>query len=87
MKTFKTFMEDAASNSIKSLSPYRVTPPLDVPYKGRGGRRLVDPLTGLNPGYHKAKKIKKKSIDQQYKDINNPKAPSETDLIKGTKTA
>ena len=87
MKTFKTFMEDAASNSIKSLAPYRVTPPLDVPHKGRGGRKLIDNLTGLRPQDFQAKRPKKKSIDQQYKDINNPKAPSETDLIKGTKTA
>ena len=63
MKTYNQFIEDASS-SIKSLSPYRVIPPLEVPYKGRGGRRLVDPLTGLNPGYFiKAKKKSKKTSE------------------------
>ncbi len=49
----------SASNSIKSLSPYRVVPPLDVPAPP-GGRRLEDRLLGLPPGWNKAEKKKSK---------------------------
>ena len=49
----------SASNSIKSLSPYRVVPPLDVPAPP-GGRRLEDRLLGLPPGWNKAEKKKPK---------------------------
>ena len=46
-------MKAEASNSIKSLSPYRVVPPLDVPAPP-GGRRLEDRLLGGPPGSVKA---------------------------------
>ena len=55
MKTFAQWREDAA-NTIKSLSPYRVIPPLDVPSKTR---TLIDPLTGMKPSEFKKSSIKK----------------------------
>lgn len=66
MKTFKQFMEqvDAASD-IKSLSPFRVMPPLKKPdgsYNPAPKRYLVDPITGFGPGQFKQSKVNKKPL-------------------------
>lgn len=59
MKTFSHFIQESkeAQNSIRSLEPYRVMPPL----KKRDGspnpsaqRFLVDPKTGFGPGAQQA---------------------------------
>ena len=62
MKTFKQFVEqaDAASN-IRSLSPFRVMPPLkkkDGSPNPAPQRYLIDPTTGMSPGQFKQAKTK-----------------------------
>jgi hypothetical protein len=66
MKTFKQFVEqaDAASN-IRSLSPFRVMPPLkkkDGSPNPAPKRYLIDPTTGFGPGQLQAKTKTSKSV-------------------------
>jgi hypothetical protein len=58
MKTFREFSEQAADalNNIRSLSPYRVMPPLKVPSPIR---YLVDPITGFGPKQFPQASVKK----------------------------
>ena len=82
MKTFKQFLEEA-SNSITrfgssnhELKRKGVPHPdhLDMPH-------IYKWIYGIQK---KAKLPKDDKINGKYKDINNPKKPSEIDLIKGT---
>ena len=63
MKTFQQFMEQVnAVNDIKSLSPFRVMPPLKKPDGSPNPapqRYLIDPVTGFGPGQFKSKANKK----------------------------
>ena len=81
MKTFKQFLEEA-SNVIQGIrkSGWKLE---------RGGYKDKDdpsPSNMMNYGWiiKKAKLSKDDKIDALYKDINNPKKPSEKDLINGT---
>ena len=79
MKTFKQFLEEA-SNVIQSIRKSGW-------YLEKGGYKDKDkPSNMMNYGWQilKAKRSKDDKINGQYKDINNPKKPSELDLIKGT---
>jgi len=63
MKTFQQFILEAeeAQSNIRSLSPFRVMPPLrkkDGSYNPSPQRYLIDPVTGFGPG--------------QFKQANNP---------------
>ena len=66
MKTFKQFVEQAeAANNVRSLSPFRVMPPL----KKKDGspnpapiRHLIDPVTGFGPGQFQAKAKTSRSV-------------------------
>ena len=63
MKTFSQFIAEAeAANSIKSLAPFRVMPPLktkDRKYNPAPQRYLIDPVTGFGPGqFRQAKNTK-----------------------------
>ena len=59
MKSFKQFLEETnAANDIKSLSPYKVKPGLKEPAPKYGGRRLVDPITGMSPQAKVQSKLK-----------------------------
>lgn len=60
MKTFQQFLEQA--NNIRSLSPFRVMPPLKKPDGSPNPapkRYLIDPVTGFGPGQFKSKVNKK----------------------------
>ena len=79
MKTFKQFLEEA-SNVIQGIRKSGW-------FLEKGGYKDKDnPSNMMNYGWQikKAKKSKDDKINGQYKDINNPKKPSEIDLIKGT---
>ena len=79
MKTFKQFLEEAA-NAIKSIR--------DSGFKlkkgGYSDPSLPDGMMRWGWTIKKAKLSKDDKIDALYKDINNPKKPSEKDLINGT---
>ena len=79
MKTFKQFLEEAA-NTITRIR--------DSGFKlKKGGYKdpsLPDGMMRWGWTIKKAKLSKDDKINGQYKDINNPKKPSEIDLIKGT---
>ena len=78
MKTFKQFLEEA-SNAVQTFR--------DKGFRtrnlfGPGGRyKKLEPIPKPNT---QAKLNKDDKIDALYKDINNPKKPSEKDLINGT---
>lgn len=60
MKSFTQFIQEAeeAKNSIRSLEPYRVMPPLkkkDGSPNPSDQRYLIDPKTGFGPGVQQAK--------------------------------
>ena len=82
MKNFKQFLEEAANaitrfgSSNHQLKRKGVPHPdhLDMPH-------IYKWIYGIQK---KAKLSKDDKINGQYKDINNPKKPSEIDLIKGT---
>jgi hypothetical protein len=78
MKTFKHFLEEAA-NAIKSIR--------DSGFKlKKGGYKdpsLPDGMMRWGWTIKKAKLNKDDKINSLYKDINNPKKPSEKDLING----
>ena len=60
MKTFQQFLEQA--NNIRSLSPFRVMPPLKKPDGSPNPapkRYLIDPITGFGTGQFKSKVNKK----------------------------
>jgi hypothetical protein len=67
VKTFQEFIAEAeAANSIKSLAPFRVMPPLktkDRKPNPAPQRYLIDPVTGFGPGQFKQAQKK------QYPDI------------------
>ena len=79
MKTFKQFLEEAA-NTITRIR--------DSGFKlKKGGYKdpsLPDGMMRWGWTIKKAKLSKDDKINGQYKDINNPKKPSEIDMIKGT---
>ena len=79
MKTFKQFLEEAY-NKVIILKDAGWGRPHKF-YKKNGETRYGP--TG-NRLFKQAKKSKDDKINGQYKDINNPKKPSEIDLIKGT---
>ena len=78
MKSFKKFLEEAA-NAVQTFR--------DKGFRtrnlfGPGGRyKKLEPIPKPNT---QAKLSKDDKIDALYKDINNPKKPSEKDLINGT---
>jgi len=78
MKTFKQFLEEAA-NTITRIR--------DSGFKlKKGGYKdpsLPDGMMRWGWTIKKAKLSKDDKINALYKDINNPKKPSEKDLIKG----
>ncbi len=79
MKTFKQFLEEAA-NTITRIR--------DSGFKlKKGGYKdpsLPDGMMRWGWTIKKAKLSKDDKIDALYKDINNPKKPSEKDLINRT---
>jgi len=80
MKNFKRFLEEA-SNAIKKLHPWATK------LVGKGGYNDEKGEWYYKTGrelFKKSKISKDDKINGQYKDINNPKKPSEIDLIKGT---
>ena len=80
MKNFKQFLEEA-SNAIKKLHPWATK------LVGKGGYNNEDGswyFKKTRELFKKSKQSKDDKINGQYKDINNPKKPSEIDLIKGT---
>ena len=80
MKNFKQFLEEA-SNAIKKLHPWATK------LVGKGGYNDEKGEWYYKTGrelFKKSKLSKDDKINGQYKDINNPKKPSEIDLIKGT---
>ena len=80
MKNFKQFLEEA-SNAIKKLHPWATK------LVGKGGYNDEKGGWYYKTGrelFKKSKLPKDDKINGQYKDINNPKKPSEIDLIKGT---
>ena len=78
MKTFKQFLEEA-SNTITRIR--------DSGFKlKKGGYKdpsLPDGMMRWGWQIKKAKRSKDDKINSLYKDINNPKKPSEKDLING----
>ncbi len=78
MKTFKQFLEEA-SNAVQTFR--------DKGFRTRnlfgpkGSYKILEPIPKPNT---QAKRSKDDKIDALYKDINNPKKPSEKDLINGT---
>ena len=81
MKTFKHFLEEA-SNAIKKLHPWATK------LVGKGGYNDEKGEWYYKTGrelFKKSKSSKSKDdkIDALYKDRNNPKKPSEKDLING----
>ena len=78
MKSFKQFLEEA-SNAVQTFR--------DKGFRlrnlfGPGGKyKKLEPIPKPNT---QAKLNKDDKIDALYKDINNPKKPSEKDLINGT---
>ena len=82
LKTLKKFLNEAA-NSIKSLGASGWATKL----VGKGGYNNEDGswyFKKTRELFKKSKQSKDDKINGQYKDINNPKKPSEIDLIKGT---
>ena len=80
MKNFKRFLEEA-SNAIKKLHPWATK------LVGKGGYNDEKGEWYYKTGrelFKKSKISKDDKINGQYKDINNPKKPSEIDLIRGT---
>jgi len=79
MKTFKHFLEEA-SNVIKKLHPWATK------LVGKGGYNDEKGEWYYKTGrelFKKSKLSKDDKIDALYKDRNNPKKPSEKDLING----
>ena len=79
MKTFKQFIEEA-SNVIQSIRKSG----FKLKKGGYSDPSLPDGMMRWGWTIKKAKLSKDDKIDALYKDINNPKKPSEKDLINGT---
>ena len=79
MKTFKQFLEEA-SNVIQSIRKSG----FKLKKGGYSDPSLPDGMMRWGWTIKKAKLSKDNKINGQYKDINNPKEPSEKDLINGT---
>jgi len=79
MKTFKEFIEEA-SNVIKKLHPWATKLVGKGGYNDSKGEWYYKTTREL---FKKSKLNKDDKIDALYKDINNPKKPSEKDLING----
>ena len=78
MKTFKQFIEEA-SNAVQTFRDkgFRIRNLF-----GPGGKyKKLEPIPKPNT---QAKLSKDDKLMIRYKDINNPKKPSEADLLKGT---
>tara|TARA_X000000368_G_scaffold165363_1_gene130475 strand:- start:215 stop:469 length:255 start_codon:yes stop_codon:yes gene_type:complete len=78
MKTFKQFLEEA-SNAVQTFRDkgFRIRNLF-----GPGGKyKKLEPIPKPNT---QAKLSKDDKINGQYKNITNPKKPSEDDLIRGT---
>ena len=78
MKTFKQFLEEA-SNVIQSIRKSG----FKLKKGGYSDPSLPDGMMRWGWTIKKAKLSKDDKIDALYKDINNPKKPSEKDLING----
>ena len=79
MKTFKHFLEEA-SNAIKKLHPWATK------LVGKGGYNDEKGEWYYKTGrelFKKSKVSNDDKINALYKDKNNPKKPSEKDLING----
>ena len=80
MKSFKQFLEEA-SDALNKVINVRQDGWRFRNMFGPGGRyKKLEPI----PKPKQAKLSKDDKINSQYKDITNPKKPSEFDLIKGT---
>ena len=79
MKTFKQFLEEA-TNVIQSIRKSG----FKLKKGGYSDPSLPDGMMRWGWTIKKAKLSKDDKIDALYKDINNPKKPSEKDLINGT---
>ena len=78
MKTFKHFLEEAA-NAIQSIRKSG----FKLKKGGYSDPSLPDGMMRWGWTIKKAKRSKDDKINSLYKDINNPKKPSEKDLING----
>ncbi len=78
MKTFKHFLEEAA-NAIQSIRKSG----FKLKKGGYSDPSLPDGIMRWGWQIKKAKTSRDDKINGQYKDINNPKKPSEKDLING----
>ena len=78
MKTFKQFLEEA-SNVIQSIRKSG----FKLKKGGYSDPSLPDGMMRWGWTIKKAKLSKDDKIDALYKDIKNPKKPSEKDLING----
>ena len=78
MKTFKQFLEEA-SNVIQSIRKSG----FKLKKGGYSDPSLPDGMMRWGWTIKKAKLSKDDKIDALYKDRNNPKKPSEKDLING----
>ena len=80
MKTFKQFLEEAYNKVINLKDAGWGRPHKQYT---KDGKTRYGP-TGNRLFRLQAKQSKDDKIDALYKDINNPKKPSEKDLINGT---
>ena len=80
MKSFKQFLEEAYNKVINLKDAGWGRPHKQYT---KDGKTRYGP-TGNRLFRLQAKQSKDDKINGQYKDINNPKKPSEIDLIKGT---
>ena len=80
MKSFKQFLEEA-SDALNKVINVRQDGWRFRNMFGPGGRYKLEPIPKPRD---LAKLSKDDKVNGQYKDINNPKKPSELDLIKGT---
>ena len=77
MKSFKQFLEELHKIQTFRDKGYRT----NEYYSPKGKYKKLELIPKPNT---QAKLSKDDKINGQYKDINNPKKPSETDLINGT---
>ena len=90
MKTFQEFISEAeAANSIKSLAPFRVMPPLkkkDGSYNPAPQRFLINPKTGLGPTAQIVPTSKTNQIPFKYSTYGNDTTNREEGLKKKVRT-
>ena len=87
MKTFKQFLEDYSVGG--GLTPKQMLGPgtqwFRTPAeKMKENQRFIRVAPGFIPNWLQAKLSRDDKINGQYKDVTNPKKPSEKDLINGT---